>query len=423
MKIAVLLLFLGHWALSDELKLQLSESEEKRLISINRATGVAESFAKFLNLFHVNTQLTYDTAGKVLSCTGEKEDLKITEYLFISHFKDSPELTLKFIYFEGSPKERRIKHRFEKKLTTNSSNIFQYSNRLVDGKVKDINGFTFDLVPGYDPHQNTIKFFIKLSYKNEEKVIGDKGAQVLDLYTTIRMEYDKETVLKVTDKNDPGWKENSYLSFTLSSKNKSTYFENYLPVSLEVKEGYSLRHAYLSKGLFSLLEKDPVEYLKSLGVAFPSGSNAVLNKERKLLFILNTQPNLDLFDAISTPTSSAFNDNIEWDVSIYESNLIIKDPDKLEGHTLQKVTSFGCICSQNNTFTFSKRFNGNYESVVYMDALMPESGDRFNYNVILKKEGPKLKAQNYKFKAFFGKNKKYRVPLDNYHFMEISVEK
>lgn len=417
------MLFCNQLAFADELRLDLSKSEEKNILAFNEQTSVEDTFNNFLQKFHLKVKVDYEAEQRVLLCSGEKSVLKVVEYLYISNFRDTTELNLKFSYFEGSPNKRIIKNSFEKKLTSNHRNTFQYSNRLLEGAGQDINGFTFSLEPVYDVFQKSFLLVIRMSYKNEEKVIGDKGAQVFDLDTSIRIDPGKEVIIKISDKNDPGWNVDSYLSFELSTNYKSKYFETHLPESLQVTKGFYLRQQHVPKGMLPLFKSDSVGYLRKLGVPFPSGSNAFVNMKKGMLYILNTSEAFDLFDMASSRRSRQFHENIEWAVSIFESNLIITDPDKLNGHTLKKVTSFDCICSKNSTFTFSKTFNGDYESVVYMDAMMPVFDDCFNYNVILKREGPKLKAKNYKLESTFGNKKKYRIPLDKYHYIEISVGK
>ena len=417
------MIFCNQLAFADELRLDLSKSEEKNILAFNEQSSVEDTFNNFLQKFRLKVKIDYDAEQRVLLCSGEKSVLKVAEYLYISNFRDTAELNLKFSYFEGSSKKRTLKNSFTKKLKTNNRNTFQYSNRLLEGAGQDINGFTFSLEPGYDVFQKSLLLVISMSYKNEEKVIGDKGAQVFDLKTSIRMDPGKEMIFKVSDKNDPGWNVDSYLSFELKANDQSKYFEKSLPRSLRVTKDFYLRQQLISSGAMQFFKNDPVRYLRQLGVPFPSGSNAILNKKTQMLYILNTIENFELFDTVGGMRNTDFHDNIEWAVSIFESNLIITDPDKLNGHTLKKVTSFDCICSKNSTFTFSKTFNGDYESVVYMDAMMPVLDDCFNYNVILKREGPKLKAKNYKLESTFGNNKKYRIPLDKYHFIEISVEK
>jgi len=413
---------LSQLSFATELSFVLSKSEIQNMGQLYPDLKTEKVFPELLKKLNVQVDAVFHEQRGELILQGTKESLKIAEYIYIVWLRSPPEITLKFTHFEGSLDKRLIKHSFEKKLRCNQANAFQYSNKLLEKVGNDINGFSFNLEPDWDPYQKNIELYVNLSYKNEDLKIGDKGEQVLDLRTTLVLSSEEEVVLKLADSEEMGWGSHSYVSFKLHYDLNSKYFTGCLPQSLAVSNTLNLQTARVSSSSLSYF-KNPVNTLKSLGVAFPKGATAVLNKNKYSLLILNTKENLELFDSVGKRNAYVFHSNTKCNITIYESNLIIKDTDYLEGHTLKKISQFFSICSKSHSFLLSKKFTGDYESSVYINFAVPNGGNNFKYDLIIKTPGPKSRARDYKLEGNFAGNKKYKVHLDEYHFMEIEVHK
>ena len=422
MRKLLLLIMLSQLSFAAELSFVLSKPEIQNLAQVYPDLKAAKVFPELLKKLNVQVNAVFHEQTGELILQGTEESLKIAEYIYIVWLRSPPEVTLKFTHFEGTLDKRLIKHSFEKKLHCNQANAFQYSNKLLEKVGNNINGFSFNFEPEWDPFQKNIELYVNLSYKNEDLKIGDKGEQVLDLRTTLVLSSEEEVVLKLVDSEEMGWGSHSYVSIKLHYDLNSKYFTGSLPQSLAVSNTLNLRTIRISSNSLSFF-KNPVNTLKSLGVAFPKGATAILNKNKYSLLILNTKENHELFDIVGKRKPHVFHSNTKCDITIYESNLIIKDTDYLEGHTLKKISQFFSICSKSHSFLLSKKFTGDYESSVYINFVVPNVGNNFKYDLIIKTPGPKSRARDYKLEGNFAGNKKYKVHLDEYHFMEIEVQK
>ena len=421
MRFFIFVILLGQLANAADLRILLSKNEVQNLNVLHSSGDLHEKFSSLFKAFKLDLSCT-SKAGSELHISGAAEQLKIAEFLYFFWLKDLSKAELKFSHFEGGIFKRQVMRQFSKELDLYKANKFQFSNKLLKDIGNDINGFSFYVLPDKDLFQEKCQLTVRLSYKNEDLKIGDKGTQLLDLNTTFSMKSGKEYIIKVSDEQGAGWRKNSYLSFVLNHSLNGQYFKEHLPRELSTGPGI-LKVLPLSSGVMDLMGEKPKVYFEKLGVKFPDWGFVQINKRRNELLIYNTKENLELLKEVLHFIPNSEKPNVTTNISIFESNLIISDTDKLEGHSLKKLASFTTLCSQGSDFLISRSFNGDYESALLMNIKMPAADNKFKYELTLKTPGPKSKARNYKLEGNFAGTKKYRVHLDDYHFMEVQVLK
>ena len=403
-----------------DLSFSLTQREEQKLTHIYPIGNPTDKFSLLLKRLGLDVESVYDSQTRTLSIKGPEATLKIADYIFLSWIHEFNQAELKFTHHVGSLAQKDIKGQFTRKLLINDNNKFQFSNKLIEGEKQDINGFSFDVTPLKSVFESAIDFKLGLSYKNNKTDKG--GSQFLDLNTNISIDPGKDYVLQLTDEHELGWGSDSFLVIQLNHGLGSTRFKNKIPRSMPCGQG-QLRILPVSEELKESLQKDPMSFFEKLGLSFPDWSFIHLNKMQNEVLMYSSKENFDLLEQVASIKQAPLPENVFSQISIYESNLIIKDTDKLEGHTLKKLTSFSTICTKAENFLLSKRFDGQYESSTYTNIRMPQMNNSFSYDILLKLPGPKSKAKSFKIKGNFGRNKKYRLHLDDYHFMEVQIIK
>ena len=420
MKAFLVLIFLSQYCLAAELSYTLSKIEMEKLSKVYSSEKLSEKFPGLLDKLGLKLVCKLDEKLSKISFEGSEEDLQIVDFIYLSWIHEFKDASLNFRSYKGSLAKEDLKSEFTRKLSINDKNKFQFSDKLIEGEKQNINGFSFDVIPIKSLTEEAIAFDIRLTYK-DQKPAGN-GSQFLDLNTRIAAFSGKKYVFQLTNDTEAGWDKKSFLTFQLDHDLGSKYFKNNIPKSVNVNKGV-LKFFRVSKEIIRIMKHDPKSYFRKLGINFTDWSFVYLNENFNEILMYNSKENFDLLYRTSIFANTSVRPNVQTFISIYESNLIINDTDDLKGHQLKKLTSFTTICSEAQDFLLSKRFDGEYESSIYVNARMPYMNNTFLYELTLKLPGPKSKAKNFKVEGNFGKKKKYRVHLDDYHFMEIQVIK
>ena len=419
MRLLLIIIIMSRLSYAAELRFAMSEKERQSSSQLINSDQFKSLFQKIIPDIELNVE---SKTGNVVF-TGSENNLKAAEYVYLAWIREIEKVQLKFSHFEGSPENRILKGSFTHDLKANESNSFQFSNKIIKGVGNNINGFSFEVTPVKDIFEDEWELHLKLSYKNEDMKVGDKGSKYLDLKTSLTVIPGREYTIKITDESDLGWHKNSYITFEIDPEPISKSFKNSVPRELSLEDGQILRVENVSSGIKRIIGNEPQKYLEGLGVNFDANSRAHFLTGKNTLILQNSRENIQRFEQTLRIDRRPKQSNLISTISLYESNLIIKDPDKLEGHRIKKISSFTTACSRKNNFLLSKSFKGEYESTLYSSIKMPEVDNEYSFHVILKTAGPKSKAQNYRFEGNFVGRKRYRIHLDDYHFMEIQVEK
>ena len=422
MRFFSIIIIFSQLTFSAELGIVLSKTEIQNLTELFPEGALHEKFSKMLSDFHLDLSYYQNKKNSEIQLKGSEEHLKIAEYLYFFWLKDLSKTEFHFSHFEGSPEKRKVKRKFSKALTLDSENAFQFSNKIINEVGNDIDGFSFNIYPSTNIFHNCTEMNIRLSYKNEEQKVGDKGTHLFDLNTSAFMKKGEEHLIKVSDKEGDVWKRDSYLSFKVISSIKGRYFKGHIPREFEYGKG-QVRVITVSKGFAEIFGKNPQAYFEKLGVNFTKWGFLKFNKRLNELIFYNSKENFELLEEVIGIRTQSEKLNITTNISIYESNLIIKDTDRLEGHRLKKLDSFSTIFVDGGRFLISQSFNGDYEAAVLLKMKKPYRQNTYSFELTLKPPGPKSKAKNYKLTGNLGDSRKYRLHLDDYHFMEVEVLK
>ena len=419
MRLLLIIILMSRLSYAAELRFAMSKKE----MQSSSQLIISDQFKSIFQEIIPDVELSVESKTGNVIFSGSESDLKTAEYVYLTWIREIEKVQLKFSHFEGTPDNRLAKGSFIHDLKANESNSFQFSNKIIKGVGNNINGFSFEITPVKDLFEDEWELHLKLSYKNEDMKVGDKGSKYLDLKTSLTVVPGREYIIKITDESDLGWHKNSFITFEINPDPISKSFKYSVPRELSLKDGQILRVENVSNGIKRIIGNEPQKYLEGLGVNFDKNSRAHFLAGKNTLILQNSRENIQRFEQTLRLKNRAKQSNLKSTISLYESNLIIKDPDKLEGHSIKKISSFTTACSRKNDFLLSKSFKGEYESTLYTSIKMPQVDNEYSFHVILKSAGPKSKAQNFRFEGNFVGRKKYRIHLDDYHYMEIQVEK
>ena len=324
---------------------KINRSVEKKLMKnerINPAAKVEKAFADFFSEIDKTLTFKFDRKTSQLTVSGEEENVKGFEYVFLSFFEWKPTLDINYELFiiHGS--------RLYSLAKFNGPALFK------DNRIKTEKNYTFESGSHQYISDISIRPYLrknddecKLTLHADHEVNTNETQKAISFTGEVSLRNNREEVFTLARTSDliNGYKRNVYLRVKVSWSCKNSYFYKTLPEIFE-QEDHSICVKQVNSDLFENeeLKVSPEEYFSNFGLDVDGQNCLKVDKDKHRILLKGDEENVGLFNQVLSFGRIELNSYIS-ELKVYKTNSRGAD---IIAHSKTPVT-FGYPSKLSNT--------------------------------------------------------------------------